>query len=55
MANNITDCRFTLNEWYLNNRHRYRICLDQQALADKILAECDRVSHISFYIFNVIW
>lgn len=36
--------RFTLNEWYLNNRHRYRSCEDQQALADKIIAECDRVN-----------
>ncbi|KRT78319.1 hypothetical protein AMK59_8646 [Oryctes borbonicus] len=35
--------RFSLNEWYLNNRLRYRTCEDQQALADKILAECDRV------------
>ncbi|KAB0795165.1 hypothetical protein PPYR_12004 [Photinus pyralis] len=34
--------RFTLNEWYLNNRIRYRACLDQQQLADKILAECER-------------
>ncbi|KAB0795166.1 hypothetical protein PPYR_12005 [Photinus pyralis] len=34
--------RFTLNEWYLNNRVRYRTCLDQQQLADKILAECER-------------
>ncbi|KAF2901753.1 hypothetical protein ILUMI_04431 [Ignelater luminosus] len=34
--------RFTLNEWYLNNRLRYRTCLDQQQLADKILAECQR-------------
>lgn len=36
--------RFTLNEWYLNNRYRYRCCEDQQALADKIIAECDRVN-----------
>ncbi|KAI4462307.1 tektin [Holotrichia oblita] len=35
--------KFTLNEWYLNNRLRYRSCEDQQVLADKILAECDRV------------
>ncbi|XP_022914995.1 tektin-1 [Onthophagus taurus] len=35
--------RFSLNEWYLNNRQRYRACEDQQALADKILAECERV------------
>ncbi|KAK5650097.1 hypothetical protein RI129_001126 [Pyrocoelia pectoralis] len=34
--------KFTLNEWYLNNRVRYRACLDQQQLADKVLAECER-------------
>ncbi|KAK5645087.1 hypothetical protein RI129_006387 [Pyrocoelia pectoralis] len=34
--------RYTLNEWYLNNRVRNRTCLDQQQLADKILAECER-------------
>ncbi|KAL1491392.1 hypothetical protein ABEB36_011996 [Hypothenemus hampei] len=35
--------RYTLTEWSLNNRHRDRCCLDQQKLADSILAECDRV------------
>lgn len=35
--------RFTITEWYLNNRQRYRACDDQQALADKVLAESDRV------------
>uniref|UniRef100_A0A1B6GLH9 Tektin n=1 Tax=Cuerna arida TaxID=1464854 RepID=A0A1B6GLH9_9HEMI len=34
--------RFTLNEWYLNNRQRYRQAEDQQHLAERILAECDR-------------
>ncbi|KAF5308335.1 hypothetical protein FQR65_LT06226 [Abscondita terminalis] len=34
--------RFTLNEWYLNNRQKYRGIIDQQQLADKILAECKR-------------
>lgn len=32
-----------MNEWYLNNRLRYRTCTDQQTLADKVLAECDRM------------
>lgn len=40
--------RFTLNEWYLNNRFRNRTCLDQQQLADKVLAECDRVGKFIF-------
>ncbi|XP_054257827.1 tektin-1 [Macrosteles quadrilineatus] len=35
--------RFTLTEWYLNNRQRNRQAEDQQHLADRILAECDRV------------
>lgn len=39
----LTFIRFTLKEWYLNNRQRYRTCEDQQCLADKVLAECDRV------------
>ncbi|KAJ8943709.1 hypothetical protein NQ314_009682 [Rhamnusium bicolor] len=34
--------RFTLSEWNLNNRYRNRICLDQQKLADSIIAETDR-------------
>ncbi|XP_023021555.1 tektin C [Leptinotarsa decemlineata] len=34
--------KFTLSEWYLNNRYRNRICLDQQKLADSIIAESDR-------------
>ncbi|XP_025833788.1 tektin-1 isoform X2 [Agrilus planipennis] len=36
--------RFTLIEWYLNNRERCRTVLDQQQLSDKILAESDRLS-----------
>lgn len=35
--------RFTLTEWYLNNRQRYRQAEDQQHLAERILGECDRV------------
>ncbi|XP_050304973.1 tektin-1 [Anthonomus grandis grandis] len=35
--------RYTLTEWSLNNRYRDRCCLDQQKLADSILAECSRV------------
>ncbi|KAK4876143.1 hypothetical protein RN001_012565 [Aquatica leii] len=34
--------RFTLNEWYLNNRVQTRQILEQERLADKILAECNR-------------
>lgn len=35
--------RFSLNEWYLNNRTRYRCAEDQQQLADRVLAECERI------------
>ncbi|KAH1017146.1 tektin-1 [Dendroctonus ponderosae] len=35
--------RYTLTEWSLNNRYRDRCCLDQQKLADSIIAECERV------------
>ncbi|XP_023311162.1 tektin-1 [Anoplophora glabripennis] len=35
--------RFTLSEWHLNNRFRNRICLDQQKLADSVIAESDRL------------
>lgn len=35
--------RFTMTEWYLNNRQRYRQAEDQQHLAERILSECDRV------------
>lgn len=35
--------RFTLTEWYLNNRQRYRQAEDQQHLAERIRGECDRV------------
>lgn len=35
--------RFTLSEWYLGNRFRNRICLDQQKLADSVIAESDRL------------
>ena len=36
--------RFTLEEWHLNTQLRYRNCYDQQTLADRVLAESDRVS-----------
>lgn len=39
--------RFTLDEWYLNNRQRYRTAEDQHHLADRILAECERVRDAS--------
>lgn len=35
--------RFTLSEWYLNNRVRYRCTLDQQQLAERVLTECERI------------
>ena len=35
--------RFTLSEWYLNNRHRYRAAEDQQNIADRVIHESDRV------------
>ncbi|KAJ8920514.1 hypothetical protein NQ315_005383 [Exocentrus adspersus] len=35
--------RFTLNEWHRNNKFRNRICLDQQKLADSVIAESDRL------------
>lgn len=31
--------RFTLSEWYLNNREKYRLSEDSQQLAEKILTE----------------
>lgn len=36
--------RFTLDEWYLNNRVRNRATLDQQQLADRVLTECKRIN-----------
>ncbi|KAJ3642871.1 hypothetical protein Zmor_025620 [Zophobas morio] len=35
--------RFTLEEWHLNTQLRYRNCYDQQTLADRVLAESDRL------------
>ncbi|KAJ8945697.1 hypothetical protein NQ318_012416 [Aromia moschata] len=35
--------RFTLSEWHLNDRYRNRVCLDQQRLADSVVAEADRL------------
>ncbi|XP_072395536.1 tektin-1 isoform X1 [Diabrotica undecimpunctata] len=34
--------KFSLSEWHLNNIFRDRICLDQQKLADSVIAENDR-------------
>lgn len=39
--------RFTLNEWHLNNRFRYRCSITQQKLADSLLAESERVCELS--------
>ncbi|XP_024946354.1 tektin-1 [Cephus cinctus] len=39
--------RFTINEWKLNNRYRYRCSEAQQELADRLLAESDRVCELS--------
>ncbi|XP_069673302.1 tektin-1 [Periplaneta americana] len=35
--------RFTLSEWYLNNRHRYKTAEDQQQIAERVIAESDRL------------
>ncbi|XP_067011014.1 tektin-1 [Anabrus simplex] len=35
--------RFTLSEWYLSTRQRYRTAEDQHQLAERIMAESDRV------------
>lgn len=35
--------RFSLSEWYLNNRVRYRSTEDTQQSADRILTECARI------------
>ncbi|CAH1108219.1 unnamed protein product [Psylliodes chrysocephalus] len=35
--------KYTYEEWYLNNNLRTRTCLDQQRLADSVIAESDRV------------
>ncbi|XP_066146071.1 tektin-1 [Euwallacea fornicatus] len=34
--------RHTLSEWNLNNKHRDRCCLEEQKLADFIIAKCER-------------
>nr|CAD7602091.1 unnamed protein product [Timema genevievae] len=39
--------RFTLTEWELNNRRRYRLADDQQQLAERLLAESDRVREVT--------
>ncbi|PSN50247.1 Tektin-1 [Blattella germanica] len=38
--------RFTLSEWYLNNRHRYRTTEDQQQIADRVIYESDRLKDL---------
>lgn len=35
--------RFTLSEWYLNNRYRFRSCEDQQQLAERVISESGRI------------
>jgi tektin-1 len=46
-----TTHRFTLSEWYLNNRHCYRAAEDQQQIADRVIAEsnhlCDLISDVT--------
>nr|CAD7576070.1 unnamed protein product [Timema californicum] len=39
--------RFTLTEWGLNNRRRYRLADDQQQLAERLIAESDRVREVT--------
>ena len=39
--------RFTLNEWHLNNRHRYRCSEAQQKLAEQLLSESQRVCDLT--------
>lgn len=35
--------RFTLSEWYLHNKQRFRLTEDQNLLAERILEESERV------------
>lgn len=35
--------RFSLDEWYLNNRVKYRFVEDQQQLGERVVIECDRL------------
>uniref|UniRef100_A0A1B6D5E5 Tektin n=1 Tax=Clastoptera arizonana TaxID=38151 RepID=A0A1B6D5E5_9HEMI len=44
--------RFTIDEWYLNNRYRYGAAEAQHHLADRILSECDRVRDSTSDIVN---
>lgn len=39
--------RFTLDEWHLNNRYRFRCSEAQQQLADRLLAESDRIRELT--------
>lgn len=39
--------KFSLHQWHLNNRHRYRCSEAQQELADRLLNESQRVCELS--------
>ncbi|CAK9812375.1 TEKT1 [Anthophora quadrimaculata] len=39
--------KFTLHQWHLNNRHRFRCSEAQQELADRLLNESERVCELS--------
>ncbi|KAG6802019.1 tektin-1 [Apis mellifera caucasica] len=39
--------KFTLYQWHLNNRHRYRCSEAQQELADRLLNESQRICELS--------
>lgn len=39
----VSPARFTISEWHLNNRQRFRQAENQHHLADRILLESDRV------------
>ncbi|KAK9301060.1 hypothetical protein QLX08_006404 [Tetragonisca angustula] len=39
--------KFTLHQWHLNNRHRYRCSEAQQELADRLLNESQRICELS--------
>ncbi|CAL7947556.1 unnamed protein product [Xylocopa violacea] len=39
--------KFTLHQWHLNNRHRYRCSEAQQELAERLLGESQRVCEFS--------
>jgi tektin-1 len=49
----LASSHFTLSEWYLNNRRHYRTAEDQQQVADRVIAEsdrlCDLISDVTKY------